>query len=83
MPGVVTEKFEALGNPRVEATLHVLCDLASDVFAVAKPFEFVSRRRRPDRLFTLFTVIAVSHPRSVTRSVGLLAAISMCGYAVT
>jgi hypothetical protein len=34
MPGVVTEKFEALGNPRVEATLHVLCDLASDVFAV-------------------------------------------------
>ncbi len=61
MTGMVREKFQALHDPRIEPALHVLRDFPGDVFAIAQPLQFVPRRSRPNRLFTLFAVITVSH----------------------
>lgn len=55
------EKIEPLGHPRIETRLQVTRDLLYDVLLLAQPHQLGARRRRPDRVFTLFTEVTVLH----------------------
>ena len=61
MSAVAVQEIERFVHPRVETRLQMPRDFLHDVLLVAQPHELRARRRRPDRVFTLFAVITVFH----------------------
>ena len=61
MPAVPIEKFEPLDDPRIEAALHVLGNLARNVRPILQPLQFGTRGRGPHCFFAFFAMVTVTH----------------------
>ncbi len=61
MAAMVAEKLKGFTNPRIQPGGDVARHFADDVFAVLEPLQFDARRRGPNRLFTFFAVVPITH----------------------
>ena len=65
MPRMPLEKLQPFDNPKIEPGRHMPRNLAHHMYAILEPLQLRARGRRPHRVFALFTVVTVLHPRSV------------------